>query len=315
MADTPGQPATPAPEPTPTATPAASPAPQPATPPATALTDPGDAKVTAPASWPDDWRQKIAGDDAKELKRLERMQSPLDVYKSFRELEAKFSKGETKIETPFPTEGTDEEKSAWRKERGIPVEGYKFEEVKLPDGLVVGDDDKPMVEDYLKYAHTNNLPKAVVDHNVGWYFQLREKQAQERAGKDDTDKTAARDALRDEMGKDMQRFLGAAYALVESAPGDVGKQILGARLANGKLLGNDADALRWLTKAALEINPAATVSTGTGAGGIASIQSRKAEIEKVMRDDRNGYFKDAAMQEEYRKLVDAENRVNKRSAA
>src|SRR5512135_169053 len=44
--------------------------------------------------WPDDWREKLAGNDEKALKRLGRFASPAGIFKSFRELEAKFSRGE-----------------------------------------------------------------------------------------------------------------------------------------------------------------------------------------------------------------------------
>ena len=37
----------------------------------------------APADWPDNWRELMAGDDEKVLKRLDRFQSPKNVAKSW----------------------------------------------------------------------------------------------------------------------------------------------------------------------------------------------------------------------------------------
>lgn len=58
--------------------------------------EPADKPVIAPADWPEDWRSKVAGEDAKELARLQRMGSPADVWKAYRALEAKISSGQLK---------------------------------------------------------------------------------------------------------------------------------------------------------------------------------------------------------------------------
>ena len=57
-------------------------------------------EASAPADWPADWRQKLAGEDKKTLERLGRMASPADLFKSYRALEQKVSAGELKKGLP-----------------------------------------------------------------------------------------------------------------------------------------------------------------------------------------------------------------------
>ena len=125
----------------------------------------------------------------------------------------------------------------------------------------------------------------------------------------------ARDALRDEFGNEFHRNLTAAYGLVESAPEEVREQLMGARLADGTALGNHAPTLRWLTGLALEINPAATVAPGSRGDGLSVLQDRKTEIERIMRDDRDKYDRDPKMRAEYRDLLEAEEKFERRRRA
>src|SRR5688572_23894721 len=102
-----------------------------------------NAQAIAPADWPADWRQKLAGEDKKTLERLGRMASPADLLKSYRALEQKISAGELK--KGLPENATPEQVAEWRREQGLPEkpEGY-LENLSLPDGVVLGEADKPM---------------------------------------------------------------------------------------------------------------------------------------------------------------------------
>jgi hypothetical protein len=62
------------------------------------------------------------------------------------------SSGELKANVPFPEKGTDEEKAAWRKDAGIPDKPEAYD-LKFEDGFVVGEDDKPMVDELPQAAH------------------------------------------------------------------------------------------------------------------------------------------------------------------
>ena len=93
------------------------------------------------------------------------------------------------------------------------------------------------------------------------------------------------------------------------APGNVKDNWLSARLPDGRPLFSDPDSLRHMSQMVNMINPMGTIAP-TGEGGqLTNINDRIAEIDKMMRTHREAYNKDEAVQEEYRKLIDARNRM------
>src|SRR3990167_5376021 len=283
----------------------------------TLLSDPDKAAadpVTHPADWPEDWRDRMAAGDDKLRKRLDRFKSPLDVAAWGVNAEKKYKQGVAPSE--FPAGGTDDEKKAWRAEHGIPDDPKDYlKDIKLDDGLVIGDRDKPMVEEFAAAMHEENADPKYVQRSINAYFRMRDKMARDRMDNDERQKMDARDALRDEFGNEFHRNLTAAYGLVESAPEEGREQLMGARLADGTALGNHAPTLRWLTGLALEINPAATVAPGSRGDGLSVLQDRKTEIERIMRDDRDKYDRDPKMRAEYRDLLEAEEKFERRRRA
>lgn len=111
---------------------------------------------TGNSSWPDNWRDMMAGGDEKFRKQLERYQSPADVGKKGRELEAKLSSGEYRRD--LPRDATPEQLAEWKRERGLPegVEGY-LDNLMLPDGVVLGENDKPVASGFAEAAFRNNV--------------------------------------------------------------------------------------------------------------------------------------------------------------
>src|SRR3990167_6248044 len=160
--------------------------------------------------------------------------------------------------------------------------------------------------------HGVNADPKSVQSALNAYYNIQDRMIQDRATKDETDKTSARDELRDEMGKDFSRHLTAAYDLLQSAPEGIMDALEGARLADGTRLNNNAQVLRWFAKMAMEMNPAATVAPGKGAGSLQSVESEIATIEKRMKEDRNGYMSDNAAQARYIQLVEAKDKMTKR---
>ena len=342
----PGQPENvPAPEPQPDPAPAPAPEPEPAPKPDSSKTfaqDPAPAPEPSagPAEFPDDWKEKLVsyavgakeGDEYdKLLKRAERWDNPGEVLKSFVNVENRFKQGEDP--NPFPNDGTEEQKASWRKANNIPEDGYKIESLELSDGLVIGEEDKTRVEAYLAKAHENNFKPEVVTQNLETYFEILDKEHADRQAQDEEDKANTAKVLTERMGKDINVKVGAAIALFKgfskadgeyvTAPEGLMDKILGARLADGTALGNDPDALQYLSGVALEIDPDIT-STGAGGGGtMATVDARMSEIEVLMKDKQSDYYKGpktsdgqkTVLEQEYYELIKAKERMNKRNAA
>jgi hypothetical protein len=260
--------------------------------------------------WGADWRQKYAGDDEKMLKRLERYASPKAAIDALVEAQKKISAGE--VTKPLPKDPTPEQLAEFRKASGIPETAAGYFE-KMPDGLVLGEEDKAIFESFAERMHAQNVPPAVMHDVVRWYNDFVDQQATTMAETEATTRAAAEDTLRQEWGADYRVNLNIVNALLNSAPEGVKESLFSARLPDGKPLGNDATILRWLAQTARELNPAATLVPGTSGSPMAGVEQRISEIEKAMRTNRREYLRDDKMQAEYRNLLSARERLAKAS--
>ena len=262
--------------------------------------------------WPDDWRKNIAGDDEKELKQLNRYASPADLWKKARSLEARLSSGELK--PTLPKDAKPEEITQWRKDNGIPESADKYE-LKLENNLVIGDKDKPFVDEFMKTAHELNMTPAQVNKVVQWNFENQARQAEVRSAQDETDRQAALDTLNKEWGGNFRQNLNMVGSLLTHFPASVQETIKSARLPDGTALFNNPDIVRGFTAMALEINPAGTIVPAGGGDVAKSVDDEISSIEKTMRENRKEYTKNEPMQARYRELIDARIKLRERKAA
>ena len=77
---------------------------------------------------------------------------------------------------------------------------------------------------------------------------------------------------------------------------------------------NNPDILRGFVNLALEVNPAGPLVPAGSGNPMESIAEEKGKIEKMMRENRKAYDKDDKVQERYRELIDAENKMKGRAA-
>jgi len=254
-------------------------------------------------NWGDDWRQNYAGEDDKMVKRLERYSSPKAALDALVAAQNKISSGELK--STLQADASEEEITQWRTDNGIPekVEDY---EVNLPNGIVVGEEDKPMVDSFLESALASNLHPDQVNSALGWYYDYQEQVMQQQQDSDAESKQTGEDALRVEWGQDYRRNIQIANNLLDNAPDGLKDQIMGARLADGTPLGSNPDALNWLVDMSREINPVATVVPGSGTNAVQAIETELASLKGMMGDRTSEYWKGSNAeknQARYRELV------------
>ena len=305
----------------PPAAPATAPAAPPAAPAAPAAAPPAepntllgqkptDVPPAAPATWPEDWRTKVAAGDEKLGKVFERYSSPEDVAKALVAAQRRLTSGE--LRSTLPKDATPEQLAAWRQENGIPDSPEGYDLSQLPGGLTIGEADKPLIEAFVKDMHGANASPELVKSAIASYYRLQEQQAGQLAQQDATVHQRAEDELRREWGNDYRVNVNAMTALLDAAPAGVKEGLLGARLADGTLLGDNPTVLRWLAGMAREMNPVATVMPGSGANAMQAMSDEIASIEKTMREDPDKYWKGesgAQMQARYRQLVDARDKA------
>lgn len=259
-------------------------------------------------NWGDDWRQSYAGDDDKMQKRLERYASPKAALDALVSAQNKIASGDLK--STLPTDASDEEKATWRTENGIP-ETAKDYNIELPNGLVIGEADQPVVDGFLENAHKTNMHPSQVNDSLAWYFEAQENALAQQDEADDVSKQATEDELRLEWGGDYRRNVQLANNLLDGAPKGMKEQILGARLPTGEMMGNNPDALRWLSQMSREINPVATVVPGSGANAMQAIETEVAELKGLMGDRTSEYWKGPkakANQARYLELITAQQK-------
>lgn len=271
----------------------------------TLLDDAGDddTPVPAPADFPADWRDRMAGKDGKERKRLDRFKSPADVFKSYLAAEQRISSGE--IKKPLPDYPTPEDVAEYRKAHGIPDKPDGYEIGGLPQGFAFGDEDKPVLADFLKSAHAGNMLPSEVNKVVGWYAARLQAQQTAMVEADRDFARAGEDELRAEWGGDYRRNVQAVNNFMGAIPGELGLVIANARGPDGRLLGNNPAIVRYFADLALEANPGTTFVAGDGSGK--AMATRKSEIELIMRTDIDRYYREK-LDAEYGDILGREER-------
>lgn len=251
----------------------------------------------------------MAGGDEAALKRLARYADPTAAVKALSQLQERISKGE--LRSPLAKDATADQVKAWRAENGIPEEPGKYD---LGD-IKVDPKDKPIIDSFLATAHARNMTADQAKDAVGWYYAEVERATQARADADRVAVKAAEDQLREAWGNTEYRAnLASVNNMLASAPADVKDNLMYGRLADGTPILAHAPTVQYLLGLALEINPASTLDLPGSGSRMDSIDSELATIEKRMRDDRGGYNKDEKMQQRYRDLLGAKDKLNAKAA-
>lgn len=265
-----------------------------------------------------------AGDEKaykKELKRLERVSDYKSVWGMYRELEGKFTSGGL-VKIPGK-DAKPEDVAAFHKALGVPEKPEDYlKDIKLENGAVIGEADKPLVQAVTAEMHKAGATPAAVYAMINWYYKQQEDQAAAMDEADDTFRREAEGALKDEFGAAFKRKTNAIASLFATAPGgaDIKNEgglyarLMGGRTADGKIIGNDPDMVRFLVSMASEVNPAATVTEDGNQSGV-GIDQELANIDKFRRENRPAYNKDYKIQARERELLEAQSKVQARSRA
>jgi len=277
---------------------------------------PAPAAAPAPASpddqagyWPADWRARAAGGDAEAAKALGRYATPTELAKALKAAQAKLSE----VDTRLPKNPSPEELADWRKSRGIPESPDKYD-LDLGNGIVVGELDKPLVDDFLKIAHQVHLTPDQNKAVLRAYYAAQEKVTEARAADDVKIKEQCEENLREEWGKEFRANINRAVQMLDRVgePG-LADQFLSGRLADGTPIGSSPAALKMLLGLALIENPTGVlVPQGAGPGGV---DDEIKSIESFMRKNRDKYNKDEKMQARYRDLLEAREKLQSRAKA
>jgi hypothetical protein len=266
----------------------------------------------------------MAGDDAAVAKVLERYASPKAFAEAHRSLLTKMSSGELKGASKPPENATPEQLAEWRKEAGLPAEpkGY-VEKLQLPNGVVPGEADKPLLEGFAAHAHKANMPAEAFNSAVDWYYANLDAQNKAKAAADQTLATDATRTLEAEWGpafKENQNRIAPGVLF----PAEVADILYNARDSKGRIVGNIPEVVRALAQLHRDAFPA---YTGTGADNATSgeaVATEMTKIEALMGDPRSAYNEKnssgqltdgaQALRSRYRDLINQAEKNKQRAA-
>ena len=268
-------------------------------------------EVSVPADWPEDWREKIAGGDDKLLNELKRTTSPEAWGKRFLSLRQKASEAPS----PFPAEGSDEDKAKWRKANNIPQEAKGYLE-GLPTDVKIPEHDQAFVDRIVGAAHEINADPGTVQSMIQAYYTMEAETDQALRELNDQTLGETNDALHAEWGPDYRPNIGTLKTWLSKLPDGVGEMIEQARGADGLPLLSNVSFVRAFADMARKEMPFHKVVPGTSGDPMQSINDEIADIEAKMQDQRSEYHhgpKDAngetRMANRYIELVEARDRM------
>lgn len=273
-----------------------------------------------PATFPDDWREQMAGDDKDALALMKRYRSPAGVLKAFKEMRTKLSQGAHLKDKPGD-DATDEEKAAWRAQQGVPKTADEYEKGwKAPEGVILSETDKQLMKGFAASVHGKDWTQTHFNDAMGWYVEHMSRQQAAMADADLDFAAASIKELKAEMGPaDYKRATEAMSTLAqyESEPGILKDVLDSARMPDGRIVGNIPGIVRTLANFAHEIDPQARITPADPASAGKNIEARIAEIRAIQRDPVRfkEYDTNPAMRKEYAELIEAQAKLAKRRAA
>lgn len=311
----------PNPDPTPTPAPAPTPAPSPTPPPAPTP----DPTPPPAAAWGEKWREDYATKAAtidgkvneeqqgKILARLKRFPSAKEALDWAFNADKKIADGSFK--KPLGDKATAEEIAEYRKANGIPEKPEQYLE-KLPDGLVIGDEDKPFIDKFVKAFHGKHADPALVHTAISTYYEMVDEQEGLRAEANTAAKTAAEDALRGEWGADYRANTNLINSFIGSMPKELQDELFQSAKPDGTQIMNNPEMLKWFAQQARELNYTGAVLPS----GEASSKGITTEIDALkakMADRNSDYWKGPTadkQQARYRELLELQERIKSRAA-
>jgi hypothetical protein len=267
--------------------------------------------------WGDDWRQRLAAgstNSERELQQLARYESPEQIWRKARELEARMSAGEFK--TALKAGASADELARWRAENGIPSEakGYKL---NLPQGKDPKEDED-FINAFLKSAHEANYTQAQVDTALKGFYAEVDRQEHALTEAEGLSVKKTEDLLRTKWGADYSVNRNLAEAFLSRAPAGFRDRFWNGYLADHMPIRAAPEMWEWLVQAEREINPAATVLPAGATNLGQTIEAELTQMRQWMAApkgsaDYQKYWGDEKMQARYRQLIDAQEGMAKKS--
>jgi len=232
------------------------------------------------AWYSDDWRAKIAGDDEKVMKQLERFSDPASAIKNGIAANQKIRSGEFK--QPLSDEPSDEELAEYRADNGVPetAEAYAIE---FPEDIPMTDSETKVFDDLKVMFHDKNVPQGTMDIVSNALVEFKRNEMAEMVETWNRGKEETEDHFRVELGAEYRGGMKNADVMAVKMFGDTAPDMMEALMPDGTKLGSNKVFIKALIDASYD-KYGATGEHIPGDGG-ESLGARKDEIMKIMKTD------------------------------
>lgn len=278
----------------------------------TSLAGLADDGAAGAATWPEDWRERLAGDDAAALRTLKRYAGVDGLWKKLLNQEKLISQGGHKAGQALPEDATPEEVAAYRKAAGLPEtpEGYAL---AFPDSAKTSDADKETLTGFQQFMHERHVPPAGVKAAFEWYSQrLGQLQEARTAAAQDAKIEALVELRKEYPGGELKRNLAIADEFLEAhGLGD----LLDATLPNGRPVRLDAGSLKSIIAAARSYADEESLIGGDTGGGGKSIDDEKNALVATGATRKLTKAEDARLDQLFETIVARDEKRGKKNAA
>lgn len=277
------------------------------------------APAEAGASSDYDWRGKLAGEDAKFRKELDRFTDEPSFAKAYKEVRSKAT-DPRRVSIPGD-DATDEDRAAYAKARGIPETPDKYEiKVKPPQGYEPNDTDKERLTDITAFLHAKGgvyADPAVINAAHELYYREAETAVAYAQA------TAARQAelTSEALGKlwpgpEKARNVGFAKAAAAHYFGKEWSDIADMQFADGSLLGDNVQFIKAMARIGRETmeDPIFLEAGRNGADASKSIQSELDGL-LALRATNRAKYNSPDTQKRLAELYDAKQRHEDRASS
>lgn len=274
----------------------------------------GTPPQVTPADWPQDWRDKMAGGNDKVLNVIKRFSSPQAIANALLSDRRLMSEG--KLKPALTADATPEQIAEYRKANAIPDKPDGYLE-KLPDGLVIGEDDKPYVTKFAEAMHAKNASPDMVHSALRAYYDIQSQQTAALQDANESARVEGQEALMAEWGSDFRANRNAVINLLKTVPEDT-RNVLGtARDSDGILIFNRADVLKAFSDLARANNMVGTVVPPDG--DIAkAVNDELASIKTTLMTKPEVYWartpEGERMRQRYGELLEAKDKIGNKAA-
>lgn len=262
-----------------------------------------------PAEWREQTVQALGIEDQgvrdKYLSTLSRYPSFDKFANAFFEQKDLISKGQHK--QGLQPDATPEQLAEYRAANGIPATAEEYS-YTLEEGLVLGESDERIMSGVAAVAHSHNISPAILSDMTSAMLKGRVAEEEAILNQHGIDQTTCKRQIKQAWGADHDTNLNVIRGMASTLPDSIRDGFLNAQLADGKMLFNSPEFMVWMADVARQLNPSATVVPNSSNPSQA-INDEIKRIEDTMRNDSDAYYRDQAMQDRYRQLLGAQEKM------